>query len=121
MGLFTFLLFIYDWHHTIEIRLRWFCRNIKRTLGNVGPSDWNWHRIDYWAGDFESAWLVRILNTMTASTSHYYLIRYKNLRGKPSEDYVYAFDAAQARNLVMEFNPELQHHPGLINAILRVD
>ena len=58
---------------------------------------------------------------MKTSTSHYYLIRYKNLRGKSSEDYVYAFDAAQARDLAMEFNAELQHHPGLINAILRVD
>ena len=58
---------------------------------------------------------------MKAIASHYYLIRYKNLRGKSSEDYVYAFDAAQARNLAMEFNTELQYHPGLINAVLRID
>ena len=58
---------------------------------------------------------------MKASTSHYYLVRYNNMRGKLSENYVDAFDAAQARNLAMEFNSELQHHPGLINAILRVD
>ena len=38
-----------------------------------------------------------------------------------NKDYVYAFDAVQARNLAMEFNAELQHHSGLINAILRVD
>ena len=58
---------------------------------------------------------------MESVASHYYLIRYKNLRGKPSKDYVYALDAAQARKLAMDFNSELQHHPGLINAILRVD
>ena len=58
---------------------------------------------------------------MKASTNRYYLIRYKNLRGMQKEEYVYAFDASQARDLAMEFNAELHHHPGLVNAILRVD
>ena len=58
---------------------------------------------------------------MESVASHYYLIRYKDLRGKPSKDYVYALDVEQARKLVMDFDSELQHHPGLINAILRVD
>ena len=121
VGLHIYLLFTDDWQHTIALRFREFCGIIERSFGDVGSFDRNWHRIINWSGDFESAGLVRILNIMKASTNHYYLIRYKNLRGMQKEEYVYAFDASQARDLAMEFNAELHHHPGLINAILRVD
>ena len=41
--------------------------------------------------------------------------------GKSKEDYVYEFDAADAQNLAMEFNSEMQRHPGLTNVIFKVD
>ena len=49
-----------------------------------------------------------------------YLIRYKNLKGETKQDFVYASDATEAQSLAVEFNDELQQHPHLINAILKV-
>ena len=52
---------------------------------------------------------------------HQYLIRYKDLKGKSYEQSLYASNAMEARNLVMECISCLDQRPNLIRAILKAD
>ena len=65
------------------------------------------------------ALLIKSMNTQ--QPIHQYLIRYKDLEGKSYEQSLCAFNAMEARHLVMECVSGLGQRPNLIRAILKSD
>ena len=121
LRLFDFLLFKHDWQFKNSFRFRKFCGNLEWSIGNDGFHHWSQHRTANWSRNLEPARLVYFLTAMNSTFSNFqYLIRYKNLKGETKQDFVYASDATEAQSLAVEFNDELQQHPHLINAILKV-